>query len=161
MKKGILAVLLVALMALPLAAMAGMLTEKAPVSDNVLEGVTGQTGVTINASLEVTGGWVAWGDDDGDKLGTSGYTTGGFFTLSGLTINNGGAGTAMDMDGLTIDVGNDGTNTALIIGLPQITGDIGFGSLRLGTAANTGTSLGSLTIGDLTTNASTIEIYAH
>lgn len=153
MKKGLLVIALAALLALPLAAVAGMWS----ITDNEMEDVTGQAGITIDMTMEVTAGYVAYGDDDGSGA----YSTGGFFTLSGMTINNGGAGTGMNLSGLTIDVGNNGTDTALIIGLPSISGDIGFSSLKLGTAADTGNSLGSLTIGDLATSASTIYIKAH
>ncbi|MFP4476544.1 MAG: DUF6160 family protein [Desulfatibacillaceae bacterium] len=157
MKKGILAVAIAALMMLPLAAMAGMLTGKAPLSDSELAGITGQTGVTIDMSLEVTDGYVAYGDDDG----TTDYTDEGFFTLSGMAIDD-GAGGPTQITGLTIDVGtNTDGDSALIIGLPSISGRIGFSALKLGTTADGGSSLGSLTIGDLTTSASTIIISPH
>lgn len=161
MKKGILAIAIVALMMLPLAAMAGMLTEKAPISDNELQSITGQTGVTIDMDILVTSGYLAYGDDSGDDAVGATYTDAGYFTQSGLFINN-GAGVATSIDGLTIDVGTDvGDTTALIIGLPSITGNIGFGALQLGTAAEDGASLGSLTLGDFTLAGSTVAIYPH
>jgi hypothetical protein len=158
MKKGILALALATLMVLPLAAMAGMLAGKAPLPDSTLEGVTGQTGVTLDLSLRVTAGYVAYGDHDGVAAT---YTDGGFLSMAGMTIDN-GAGGATTINGLTIDAGTstDG-DTALIIGLPTITGRIAFNSLKLGTAANSGTSLGSLTIGDITMAASTVVIKPH
>jgi len=160
MKKGILVLALATLLILPLAAMAGMLTEKAPLSDGALEGVTGQTGVTVDVSIKVTKGFVAWGDDNG----TTNYTDAGYLSLAGMTIND-GIGTApgpTTINGLTIDVGTDTAGTsALIIGLPTISGQIAFNSLKLGSAANSGTSLGSLTIGDITMASSTVVIKPH
>jgi len=157
MKKGILVLALVTLMALPLAAMAGMLAEKAPLSDSTLEAVTGQTGVTIDLSLRVTAGYVAYGDADGKTA----YTDAGYLSLAGMAIDN-GAGGACTINGLTIDVGtNTDGDTALIIGLPSISGRVAFTNLKLGTGANAGTSIGSLTLGDITMAASTVVIKPH
>lgn len=153
MKKGLLAVVLAALLVVPVAALAGMWS----ITDSEMEDVTGQTGVTIDMSLQVTNGYIAYGDSDG--VATT-YTAAGYFTLAGMTVG-GATGGAMNLTGLTVDVGSTGTTSALIIGLPTISGQIAFGSMKLGSTANGGTSLGSLTLGDLTTAASTIIVKAH
>lgn len=150
MKKGLLIVALAALLVLPMTVFAGMWS----ITDNEMEDVTGQTGINIDMSLEVTSGYVAYGDEDG---GGATYTSGGYFTMSGMTFND-GAGGAVDLSGLTIDVGSAGSVGALIIGLPGISGELAYTALKLGSAADAGGSLGSLTMGDLGTDASTITV---
>ncbi|MFP4476543.1 MAG: DUF6160 family protein [Desulfatibacillaceae bacterium] len=157
MKKGLLIIVLAALLALPMSAMAGMWS----ITENEMEDVTGQAGITIDMAVQVTSGYVAYGDDDGDDGGT--YASAGFFTLSGMKINDGAATPgALDLSGLTIDVGtNASSESALVIGLPSISGQVSFDDILLGDSANGGTSLGSLTLGDLGTAESTITITAH
>jgi hypothetical protein len=152
MKKGFLAVVLAALLVVPVAALAGMWS----ITDSEMEDVTGQTGVTIDMSLQVTAGYIAYGDDGV----TATYTGPGFLTLAGMTVG-GATGGALNLTNLTVDAGSTGTTSALIIGLPTLSGKIAFSALKLGSVANDGTSLGSLTLGDLTTSGSTIVVKAH
>ncbi|MFP4476541.1 MAG: DUF6160 family protein [Desulfatibacillaceae bacterium] len=154
MKKGLLIIALAALLALPMSAMAGMWS----ITENEMEDVTGQAGITIDMAVQVTSGYIAYGDADGDATGT--YDTEGFFTLSGMALND-GAGGAMDLSGLTIDVGTNAGTSALVIGLPSISGEVSFDDILLGATADSGDSLGSLTLGDLGTSSSTITITAH
>jgi len=107
--------------------------------------------------MQVTAGYIAYGDDNG----ASTFTTAGYFTLAGMSVTDSAGTGAMALTGIQIDVGSSGAVGAMVITLPSLSGKIAFNSLKLGSAANLGTSLGSLTIGDLTTSASSIIIKAH
>ena len=126
MKKILSAIVLFALVVLPMSVMA-MTT----ISDNELSTVTGQAGVSINVDVtaQLTIGTVAWGDSDG----FAGYTNAGFVGIGGLNLSvhasgrhdgafSTGGATAigyMANDPITIDVGtNDSGATAVRIGLP-------------------------------------------
>jgi len=111
---------------------------KQAISEGDLAGITAQEGVTVDFSCftlnSITIDAQAWGDSDG-CTDCGDYTDEGWvgaidITMPGITLG----GT------LTIDVGNDGTNTALIIGLPDIT----FAGEQIQTIA-LGTSYDSLT----------------
>jgi len=126
MKKILSAIVLFALVVLPMSVMA-MTT----ISDNELSTVTGQAGVSINIDVtaQLTIGTVAWGDSDG----FAGYTNAGFVGIEGLNLtvhasgrhdgafSTGGATAVgyMANDPITIDVGtNDGGQSLVRIGLP-------------------------------------------
>jgi len=126
MKKILSAIVLFALVVLPMSVMA-MTT----ISDNELSTVTGQAGVSINVDVtaNLTIGTVAWGDSDG----FTGYTNAGFVGIEGLNLTvhasgrHDGAFTTsgatavgyMANDPITIDVGtNDGGQSIVRIGLP-------------------------------------------
>ncbi|NLD81459.1 MAG: hypothetical protein GX642_09870 [Smithella sp.] len=126
MKKILSAIVLFALVVLPMSVMA-MTT----ISDNELSTVTGQAGVSINVDVtaNLTIGTVAWGDSDG----FTGYTNAGFVGIEGLNLtvhasgrhdgafSTGGATAVgyMANDPITIDVGtNDGGQSIVRIGLP-------------------------------------------
>ena len=109
-------VLLFAVLAMFL--MVPMSFAKTAISESDLAAVTAQEGVTINFECFTVGSISidvqSWGDDGCSTCG--GYTAAGWV----------GAEIDMSTDfvgikgNLTIDVGNDGTNTALIIGLPTL-----------------------------------------
>ena len=126
MKKILSAIVLFALVVLPMSVMA-MTT----ISDNELSTVTGQAGVSINVDVtaNLTIGTVAWGDADG----FAGYTNAGFVGIQGLNLavhasgrhdgafSTGGATAVgyMANDPITIDVGtSDGGASLVRIGLP-------------------------------------------
>ena len=126
MKKILSAIVLFALVVLPMSVMA-MTT----ISDNELSTVTGQAGVSINVDVtaNLTIGTVAWGDADG----FTGYTNAGFVGIEGLTMtvhasgrhdgafSTGGATSVgyMGNDPITIDVGTSDTGVSVVrIGLP-------------------------------------------
>ncbi len=154
MKK--LAILAAVLMLIPASVMAGMNI----LNESSLNDVTGQVGITIDTSVRVVDGFLAWGDSDGHATEATG---GGFLVLDGLTVNDGLGGTgAMTQDNLTIDAGTTLTTSYLVIGLPSITGQIGIANIFLGsTISGASESLGSITIGDLDVPSSTIMISAH
>jgi hypothetical protein len=110
-------VLLFAVLAMFL--MVPMSFAKTAISESDLAAVTAQEGVTINFDCFTVGAISiavqSWGDSDG--CSTCGdYTNAGWV---GASINM--STDFVDIQGdLTIDVGNDGTNTALIIGLPTL-----------------------------------------
>ena len=126
MKKIFTAIVLFALVVLPMSVMA-MTT----INDNELSTVTGQAGVSINVDVtaNLTIGTVAWGDADG----FTGYSNAGFVGFEGLNLTVHASGrhdgafattgaTAvgyMANDPITIDVGtNDGGQSIVRIGLP-------------------------------------------
>ena len=127
-------VLLFAVLAMFL--MVPMSFAKTAISESDLAAVTAQEGVTINFDCFTVGSISidvqSWGDADGCAT-CGGYTAAGWV---GATINM--STDFVNIEGnLTIDVGNDGTKTALIIGLPTLNLD---GSMtqvvKLGTAAD-------------------------
>jgi hypothetical protein len=126
MKKILSAIVLFALVVLPMSVMA-MTT----ITDNELSTVTGQAGVSINIDVtaNLTIGTVAWGDSDG----FTGYTNAGFVGIEGLNLtvhasgrhdgvfSTGGATAVgyMGNDPITIDVGTSDTGVSIVrIGLP-------------------------------------------
>ena len=127
-------VLLFAVLAMFL--MVPMSFAKTAISESDLAAVTAQEGVTINFDCFTVGSISidvqSWGDADGCAT-CGGYTAAGWV---GATIDM--STDFVNIKGnLTIDVGNDGTKTALIIGLPTLNLD---GSMtqvvKLGTAEN-------------------------
>jgi len=150
-------VLAAILMLVPVSAMAGMTAfmNMDELSSNDLSSVTGQTGITINAQITITGGFQSWGDNDG----CTAFTTAGFVTLSTITTR----GFAIDVSGLTIDACNDGTTSYVSISYPTITLNQYIAAVRIGddAAFGNGASIGSLTVGSLTLGSSYIRISGH
>jgi hypothetical protein len=89
---------------------------KSTISENELAELTAQEGVTISmAGLTISNIQLAvqsWGDSDG----FTGYTSSGWI---GAAITMTGDVVALSGD-MTIDVGTNGTLTAVRIGLPQV-----------------------------------------
>lgn len=126
MKKIFTAIVLLALLVLPMSVMA--MTD---ITDDELSTVTGQAGVSINVDVtaNLTIGTVAWGDSDG----FTGYTNAGFVGIEGLNLTVHASGrhdgafattgaTAvgyMANDPITIDVGTNDVGASIVrIGLP-------------------------------------------
>ena len=177
MKRFGLLVLIVALMALPMSAMA---LEK--MSGGDLDGVTGQAGVTIAfggaATTTISFSALSWGDPDGVD-GTCGSAA-GWVIIQGvvsvdqviacgemltLDIGTTGAGTC-SMPPCAIDI--PGGTTFIAVGLPTMTLDITVPetlTVGLGTAANTiSGTIGLLNLAGLSVSAGTpdaLYIWAH
>ncbi len=135
-------------------------------NESSLNDVTGQVGITIDQTLNADIGSISWTDSDGETANSSGYSATGALIINGITVNNGGATTAITMTGLTIDVGTHATSgTALIIGMPDIEGDINIANICLDTAAGTAAtatnSLGAVSISTIKLTGSTMTIKAH
>ena len=153
--KRMLVFLLAAALLTPAGAMAGM---TAFLNLNEMGGaemgdITGQTGITIDMTSQITGGYIAWGDNDGCTT----YTTAGFLVLSTITAG------PRTVDGMTIDACYDGTTAYLVLGMPATVGNCHIAAIRLGPSAGfgVGESLGSLTVGSLAVSAMTVRINAH
>jgi hypothetical protein len=140
-----------ALVLLPASAMAGMTA----VSDVDLEGVTGQTGITITMTVTVEATTMAWGDSDG--FGT--YSTEGWVILSDVTMPN------TNLDNVTIDCGSDGTTTILQIDVGNdnlIEGNLTIGDVVIGTTASASTeSIGEIRMTGLGIKTGAIRIKGH
>ncbi|MFH1887484.1 MAG: DUF6160 family protein [Pseudomonadota bacterium] len=153
--KRILVFLLAALFLVPAGAMAGMTAfmNMEEMGGAEMGDVTGQTGITIDMTSEITGGYIAWGDNDGCTT----YTTAGFLVLSTITAG------PRTTDGMTIDACYDGTTSYLVIGLPASVSNAHIAAIRLGASAGfgVGQSLGSLTIGSLASAGMTVRINGH
>lgn len=149
MKK--LALLAALLVFLPVTAMAGM----SAVSDVDLEGVTGQTGITITMNVTITASTIAWGDSDG--FGT--YTSAGWVVLSDVTMP------ALNLSGVTIDVGSDGTDSVLQIDVGTgnlIQGTMIIGDVVIGTTSSASTeSIGEIRVTGLGVKTGAIQIKGH
>jgi hypothetical protein len=166
--KKLLALAAAMLLVLPVLAMAGMTAfdNMTELGDEMAE-VTGQVGITIDSSLDLTIGYLAWTDADGygSTLGTGGTGGAGCLRLDTITVND-GAGGALDMTGMTIDAGSNAAGVGyLVIKQPSIEGTVTVGNIYLGTGiADTydeTMSLGSVTISGLTVGTSIVKISAH
>lgn len=153
--KKILVLAAVLLLLAPVSAMAGMTAfmNMDEMSGNEMSDVTGQTGITIDMTQQITGGYIAWGDNDGCTT----YGTAGFLVLSTITAG------PITVDGLTIDACYDGTTAYLVLGVPAATINANIAAIRLADSAGfgVGESLGSLTVGSLQVSAMTVRINAH
>ena len=86
--------------------------------DSLLDGMTGQAGITLDLNLDMSIAEIRYADEDGQ--GTD-IGDGGYLTLSNIEIfgDQGAGGTQALIKGVTIDVdGNDG----IVIGFGQIGG---------------------------------------
>ncbi len=153
MKK--LAIIVAILLVIPLSAHARM----SSMSDDSLGVIKGKVGITIDFTTRLTDSYLAITDSNG----ATGYTGTGSLTLDGLSISGITGGTsAMSVSNLTLDVGTNGTTTALVIGLPIIEGHVHVEDVRLGAAAGaSGDSMGSLTWGRINYDATTCTVRAH
>jgi hypothetical protein len=153
--KKILVLAVVALLIAPISAMAGMTAfmNMDEMSGNEMSDVTGQTGITIDVTQQILGGYISWGDNDGCTT----YASAGYVTLSTITAG------PIIIDGLTIDACDDGTTSYVVIGVPVMTQSAHIAAVRIGSAAGfgIGNSLGSITIGSLTMAAMTVRINGH
>ena len=144
-------------MLLPVSAMAGMTA----INDSAMGEITGQAGITLDQSVQISIDYIAWGDDDG----CSGTTTAGFVNVCTILIDDDGG--AANMDGMLIDSGanaSDG-NPAICIEMPSSTLDIDIAAIRTGTSVpgggTQGESLGSLHIENLDQAGGSIKIAGH
>lgn len=152
--KKVIIIAAVALMLLPVSAMAGMTAfmNMDEMSNNELAATTGQVGITLNATLGITGGYIAWGDGDG-CAGTT--ANAGYLTLDNIVASG------IILDGTTIDVCTSGATTWLTIVAPAMTINASIDAIKIGPAVNSGPSIGSLTIGSLGMAGVTLEIAGH
>ena len=155
-------------------------------SDTYVYALNGEKGIGVDQSIKVTGGNVTYvagfvdaADEtaftdanagapapgyynkgaDADNRDTDGV---GSISLEGITFND-GAGGAVEMDGLKIQVvdGADTTNTsttkdAILVTSPSITGTLTIQDIKIGSG-----SVGQLAITDINMAGSTTKIYAH
>lgn len=152
----------VLVMLLPVSAMAGMTAfmDMNELSSSDMSDVTGQTGITIYATLNINNGYVSWSDDDG---------FGGLCSLQGFVTLATIQSTGINLDGLTIDACNDGVTTYVTIYIPTLTLNQSISAIRLGTSHAVGLlaggadnmSLGRIDQSNVTLDAVTLKICAH
>jgi hypothetical protein len=153
MRKGMITLAMAAALFVPAVVLGGMWI----VPDAKMDNVSAGAGITIDLGARITG-YIAYGDTDG----AAGYTSPGFLTLAGGVLSDSAGSGPLIINGITIDSGRTGDTAALIIGLGNTTnGKLTFSSLKLGSAIDAGTSIGSLTIGNLTSTQSYLIIKAH
>ncbi|WP_035219530.1 hypothetical protein [Desulfatibacillum aliphaticivorans] len=110
---------------------------------------TGQIGIRIDISLEVTDGYLCWKDKDGyAEDGVPGDP--GYLTFSGMKMNDGNdpAG-PMIINNLVIDTGYGNEFSYMAISLPDIIGRVSFDAIKLGDGQDMGSSLGGWVFGDM------------
>jgi len=149
MKKLLLAV--VAMMLIPLAAMAGMTA----ISDSELQDVEGQIGISITMTMTVTAATQAWEDGDG-------YTS---CTSTGAVVLSGMVMPTISLSAVDIDVGTCGGTSYLAINTGAsniITGDTTITDLVIGNSASASSaSLGKIVTTGLAIGFGTIKINGH
>ncbi|MBI9077518.1 MAG: hypothetical protein JEZ02_19090 [Desulfatibacillum sp.] len=150
MKK--LAIIAMVLMVIPVSALARMDS----MSEDSMGVIHGQVGITIDFETRLTSSYLAITDSNGG----TGYASTGTLTLDGLSVGGAGASN-MVVTGLKLDVGTTGTKSALIIGLPVITGQVQVDAVRIGTNEQLGNSLGAITWGNINYAATTCTVYPH
>jgi hypothetical protein len=173
MKRVLMLAIVLALVMIPAASFA-----KAVISDNELEAVTAEAGVSItfsNLSISsLTFSTLSIGDPNGinavgDVIET-GYTGAGWFGAAGAKIAAGGSNTIDLIGAMNVDVGTSGTQTRVKIDLPSITigGSAGMnitGTLVLArdkTLTSTAGTLGTVDIQRFKTYVSgTVTVFAH
>jgi hypothetical protein len=155
--KKVLVLAAILVMLLPVSAMAGMTAfmDMDELSSSDMSDVTGQTGITIYASVTIVNGYISWSDDDG----CTAFATAGFVTLA--TIKS----SMISVDGLTIDACNDGSTSYISISIPTLTLNQSISAIRIGTihavGASGGPSLGRIDQSNLTISNSVLRISAH
>lgn len=83
--------------------------EMKAMDDSALESMTGQSGVSIELSAQVSVGEFQYTDTDGIDASLGGSATAGSFEMSNITLGGSAAGTPLDGIKIDIDIdGNDG-----------------------------------------------------
>lgn len=118
------------------------------------EDVTGQTGVTVNMTMTISAGDIAWGDSDG----FSGATTQGWLIFRGVTLPT------ISLSNMVVDAGTSGSTSYIALATTGnlITGNLTISSIVVGsTATATTQSLGELRIANMAVSFGTIRISGH
>ena len=118
------------------------------------EGVTGQVGMTVDMTMNLTATTIAWGDSDG--FGT--YTTAAWLIYNGVTLPT------IALSNVVVDVGTGGgvSYVALATTGNIITGNLTIQSIIVGSSATSTTqSLGELRIAGMAVSFGTIRISGH
>jgi hypothetical protein len=156
--KKIIVLVAAALLLLPMSAMAGMTAfmDMDKLSDVELAATTGQAGITINATAQVLGGYISWGDEDGYAAISA---SSGWLILNNITVSG------LVLDGTTIDICTpDGGPTWLVIGVPGLTITAGL-EVLLSPVRTPGDALeeklGDLYVGGLQLAGMTLQISGH
>jgi len=146
------------LLLVPASAMAGMtaFTNMDELSSSEMASTTGQAGITLRASLTImTGGYIAWGDDDGCTT-TVNATNQGWLTLKSIWS------TGTNLTDVTIDVcSNTAGDQWIVVGIPTMTLNQGIRAIKVGSTRDSDDSMGELQIVDLSLAAVTIHVRGH
>ncbi len=159
MNKG-LAILAVALVLLPVIALARM----SSLEEEDMADVQGQVGISIDLTWRLNNSYLAWTDSDGYDDAAINSENQGALTFAALRITDGTSTGLLQFEGITLDTGSTGSTSYLCLGLPDMSGEIQFGEILIGTAAQRGGgpsrdgSLGRVFIGDLELQDSSITV---
>ncbi len=116
--------------------------------DAALSDVTGQAGISISGNFNQTIGSVTYADYDGAGAAPeANQLTMETIKLQGFNIS--------DTNPIKIDV----ENSKLQISMPEITGTLSVGAIKVGGAA--AASIGSLAISDINMAGTTIKVWGH
>jgi len=146
------------LLLVPATAMAGMTAfmNMDELSSSEMASTTGQAGITLRASLTiVTGGYIAWGDDDGCTT-TVNATNQGWLTLKSIWS------TGTNLTDVTIDVcSNELGDQWIVVKVPTMTLNQGIRAIKVGSTRDSDDSMGELQIVNLSLAAVTIHVRGH
>lgn len=135
---------LAVLLTAPLLAQADLKT----MDDSALAGVTGQDGISISGSFNGSIGSIVYTDGD---------TNGGSLRME--TVSFDGFDISDDNPLMVDVVTNSGGTQQLQISLPEMTGQLEVGAIKVGNSS--AASLGSLAINDLNMAGSTVKVWGH
>lgn len=116
--------------------------------DSALAGVTGQDGISISGSFNGSIGSIVYTDGD---------TNGGSLRME--TVSFDGFDISDDNPLMVDVVTNSGGTQQLQISLPEMTGQLEVGAIKVGNSS--AASLGSLAINDLNMAGSTVKVWGH
>jgi len=126
--------------------------ELTAIDDSVLETMTGQDGVSIELSANVSVGKFQYSDNDGVAATLGGSATAGTFEMSNVVLGGSAAGTPLD--GIKIDIDIDGTDGLRI----YLGAKDKIGVMSGAAPVDFGLDIGSVSINDTATLASNIAI---
>ncbi len=140
----------------------GALARMNSMSDDDMGIHRGQVGITIDFQTRLTDSYLSIIDSNGFSITGLTATNQGALSFRNFSIyGTGDTDTNMNIDGLDIDAGTDGSNSYLLVGLPAIQGTIDIDSVAIGTGANTGGSLAQVTWGNIDFAETDLTITTH
>lgn len=120
--------------------------------DAALAGISGQDGISIAGDFNGTIGAIVYTDSDASGSGTLRLEN---VSMTGFSITD---ENPLKIDVVTTNITGLGDTDQLQISLPEMTGQVSIGAIRVG---DNGASLGSLAIIDQNMAGTTLRIWGH